>query len=1640
MDERLSVPKDLIPYARAYESLGDAVTISDAEDRLVFINSAGEELYGYGRNELLGGPLSSIFPAEARFVGTATLLETPNEKWEGEVTRARKSGEEFPAQLTVTLLRNQDDMVIGTAGIVRDLTEVRLVETELRDSRDQLSDIFTVAEDAIIFLDRLQRVTAFNRGAERIFGYRPEEVLGKPIDVLIPERLREEHHAHVEEFAGSPMVGRRMGQRETPILGRRKNGAEFQAEASISKIDSRDGLVFTVILRDISSRKRADDEIKKLSIEQTAIAEIGRIISSTPNADEVFELCAEHVHQLISFDRMVVNKVDTAAATLVSLYESGGRISGWEPGKLRTYVDTPTEFVTRTRTGLILGSEPDDEIIKRFPNQAASIASGLRWLLVVPMFSENEVIGSLHLRSSEEHAYSERDLAVATRIANQMSGAIANSQFYTQLPDAESKQRRLAGENATLAEIGRIITSSLAIDVVYERCEEKIRRLIPSDRVAINLVDVDSDMLTSPYVSGMDIPDQPLRPSMPLEGTFTAAAMRHGLMVRLDEAPDLETSYPGLAAGLKAGLKSFLGVPLRSRDEVIGALLLDSVDPDAYDNGSLDLAQRVADQMSGAIANARLHAQLQFEANERETLANIGRIISSTLDIEEVYERFASEVGKLISSDRIGIGIPDSAREYNTVAYMSGLEVRGRKRGDRLAMEGTLAQQVAQSTSTVLIQDVTREHLEVHVPGLVSDFDQGLRSFLSVPLMNHDRLAGVLQIFSKQTSAYAERHVALAEHVGTQIAGAVANSLLYAQLQDAESEQRRLAEEQTILAEIGRTVSSSLDLEAVYERCAEKIMELIPCDQVAVNLVDDTDESVVNAYVSGMNVPLHFRVSIPLEGTFTAAAMGGGIIMRLGEVPDLRTRYPGAVAALERGIKTSLGAPLRSRDKVIGVLILQSVDPNAYDEGSLDLSQRVADQMSGAIANAELHAAVRQAAHESEVLARVSRAVSSSIDLNDILDLYAAAVGEIIPVDSAGIGLIDHESQTVTPRHLTVNSEIDLPTRDGRVAFPLEGSLSGEVVKRGAVVAVRAETESQLTEKTSRLLRGYRSGIRSFLAVPVWAGDQVTAVIHFSTADPDAYGPNEVAFAEKVAIQISGAVAIARLYADLETRDSQLQGSEERNRAIVQTIPDLIFRVRADGTFLDFQGARDEFAYPPEVWLGKPLSAVMPPDVAELAMRRINRAILTGQVQEFEYTLPVPMPDGEVRDWESRTVRAGDDEVLILARDITERKRLSAELLQAQKMEAVGTLAGGVAHDFNNMLTAITGYTDLAKAALGPDSPVGGYHDEVGKAADRAAGLTRQLLAFSRRQVVNPKVIDLNDIILDMDKMLRRLIREDIELVTLPSENLRLVQADPGHVEQVLMNLAVNASDAMPEGGKLFIETANVDVDDELATHHADLAPGDYVCLTVRDTGEGMTEEVRSRVFEPFFTTKEVGKGTGLGLSTVYGIISQVRGAITVESEQGVGTTFRVLLPATIDEKEDLPLRDDGGFLPTGTETILLVEDEPLVRGVGAEVLRHQGYTVIEAANGVEALEAALNADQTIDMLVTDVVMPLMGGKELADRLRESQPEIKVLYSTGYTEDIALIREVAADEKSLLHKPFGPAELAERVRKSLDGS
>ena len=388
-----------------------------------------------------------------------------------------------------------------------------------------------------------------------------------------------------------------------------------------------------------------------------------------------------------------------------------------------------------------------------------------------------------------------------------------------------------------------------------------------------------------------------------------------------------------------------------------------------------------------------------------------------------------------------------------------------------------------------------------------------------------------------------------------------------------------------------------------------------------------------------------------------------------------------------------------------------------------------------------------------------------------------------------------------------------------------------------------------------------------------------------------------------------------------------------------------------------------------------------------------------------------------------------------------EHTALEEQLLQAQKLESIGQLAGGIAHDFNNLMTPIIGYAQMGLTTLPEEYRERVYLEEILKAADRATNLIQQLLAFSRRQVVELQVIDLNSLLVNIDMMLQRLIGEDVELVILPSENLGAVKVDPTQIEQVVVNLAVNARDAMPEGGTLIVETSNIEFGEEELKNHPDMAAGPYVMFAVSDTGHGMSEEVKAHLFEPFYTTKEKCKGTGLGLSTCYGIIAQNKGYIWVYSEIGSGTTFKIYLPSldVIPQGTERPSGAKSNELPRGSETVLLVEDEEQVRELAARGLRQQGYTVLQASNGVEALSiASRHADGEIDLLLTDVVMPLIGGRELSIKLRDIHPNVRVIYTSGYTDEAVIRHGMLKPGTDFVQKPYSLAGLTQKIRSVLD--
>ena len=605
-------------------------------------------------------------------------------------------------------------------------------------------------------------------------------------------------------------------------------------------------------------------------------------------------------------------------------------------------------------------------------------------------------------------------------------------------------------------------------------------------------------------------------------------------------------------------------------------------------------------------------------------------------------------------------------------------------------------------------------------------------------------------------------------------------------------------------------------------------------------------------------------------------------------------------------------------------------------------------------------------------------------------------------------------------------------TLDGKIvswnagAERIYGYSAIEVVGKPVSILAPDEQRDEVPEILKRLSRDER--IHHYETVRVRKGGQRINVSVTISPVKDAEG------------MIIGASAIARDITERKRVEERLQESESHFRSLVHDAPYGIYRITLDGRLLQVNPA-----------LVKMLGYESEEELMRCDVEKdICRDPETHQRLVRDYWRKQDFRDVEAqwrrKDGKIITVKMTGHPVLekadspayfeVFAEDITERRSLERQLLQSQKMEAIGRLAGGIAHDFNNLLGVILGHSDILDHQIGADGRLRRSVEATRHAAERAAALTMQLLAFSRKQVIEPIVVDLNASVMEVEKMLHRVIGEDIEMAIRLQPDLGRVKADPGQLSQVLMNLAVNSRDAMPNGGKLVIETANMELDDTYGRQHLGAKPGPHVMLAISDTGTGMDSETLSHIFEPFFTTKETGKGTGLGLSMVYGIIKQSNGYIMAYSEPGRGTTFKIYFPST--EENVSPIQKTEQDIPSGTETILVVEDEPAVRELTCVLLEDAGYTVLESSGVEDAMETAKDAQRKIDLLLTDVVMPRLDGRELANQMVSLRPDLKVLYMSGYSDDVILHRGVLTHGAVLVQKPFTKRTLLQKVREMLD--
>jgi PAS domain S-box-containing protein len=695
------------------------------------------------------------------------------------------------------------------------------------------------------------------------------------------------------------------------------------------------------------------------------------------------------------------------------------------------------------------------------------------------------------------------------------------------------------------------------------------------------------------------------------------------------------------------------------------------------------------------------------------------------------------------------------------------------------------------------------------------------------------------------------------------------------------------------------------------------------------------------------------------------------------------------------------------------------------------MTQNITEQMRAA-------EALRQQNAYLTGLHETTLALMNRLDLEDLLQTIVAHAARLVSDSYGYLYLVDPQEGVL---ELKVSSGL-FKTTPTPYLNRGEG-VAGVVWQTGQTLVINDYDEWPGRAKTIPY-----GAYHALMGAPLKVGEQVVGVIGLIRAvHGRSFDRHEAALLNGYAQLASIAFDNARLYADAQrelTARTQaiaaLRDSEELYRLITENTRDLITLLDQEGCCVYASPSCSSIlGYAQIELIGAAITDIVHPDDQAAVAEQMQRLAHSGAAQAAFRARHASGAWRWIETFWTATTQDGMRYHVAVGRDITERKRLEAQFLQAQKMEGIGRLAGGVAHDFNNLLTAIMSYTELARDGLAPGDPVAQDLDEVAGAARRAADLTSQLLAFARKQIIEPQALNLNTLLKGMDRLLRRVIGEDVDLEVRLAPELDYVKADPGQIEQVLINMAVNARDAMPDGGKLIVETRNIALDPSFAEQQIGLEPGAYVLLEIGDTGVGMDAETQRQVFEPFFTTKERGRGTGLGLATCYGIIKQHGGSIVLYSEVGLGSTFKIYLPRVAAPLAPSSHQETPSTAPNGCETILLAEDETAVRTLASRVLRERGYTVIEAADGVEALHAAQERNGTaIDLLLTDMVMPKMGGGALAARMQELYPGIRVLFISGYTDSALIQYGQLASGTEFMHKPFSPADLARKVRELLD--
>jgi PAS domain S-box-containing protein len=1172
-----------------------------------------------------------------------------------------------------------------------------------------------------------------------------------------------------------------------------------------------------------------------------------------------------------------------------------------------------------------------------------------------------------------------RSLKLRVKLTTRDDGPLAAAMESLKAEVSQREQAQAAAD--ALAQVTREIVATLDLDRVAQLIVEAVLRLHGCKSAALYQLEPDSHDLRCLAAAGRADPAEWTGKVLSAgQGVVGRAVAEGHLVYSADFLTDSKITTPQWLRDLAAstGHRSVVSMPLRVRDEAIGALAVGDAAGRIFTDNELRLFAAFADQAALALDNARLFDAERRRRRESEVLTAVSRELIGSVGLAELSDRIASSVLTLVGVQRALLYRSDSESGSLACIAVAGcgdpvkwigkvLPAGFGVAGLALAERRPVMSANPLCDPRVQLPEWARELLE----------EQGAPSVLALPLLVDERPLGALVLDSPPGQILQDPAIQLALAFAAQAALALQNASLY----DETAQRRKEAE---VLAELAGNIGASLELQTILQRATDAAKDLCRADLAWMALREPGTEFMRYQYGAESQGYHGHRIE-PGKG------IGGQVLVtdrpfrtdNYAEDPRITQDYIDFVRA--EAVVTALVVPIRMDGRIEGLFFVNNRSPRPFTDRDEVVLTRLANHAAIALRNAGLY-------HESQAAERRFRSLFDEVPIGL---LRTTPAGQIIDANPAAVQMFRY------------------PSRDALLATSVTA----------LYVNLDERRRLQLLLERDGIARDFAVEARRYDGSTIWVEDNFKIVRN----------------AERQVISYEGSV---KDITERKRAEDAVRESERHFRALIENASDGIVLFDAEWTVgYASPSTTRMLGYAFDEIVGRQAFDLIHPD---------DRACLSAQLGDLidapgaiaRAAPRVLHKDGSWRVLEAvatnlladASVRA----IVLNFRDITESRQLEEQVRQAQKMEAIGQLAGGVAHDFNNLLTVITGRAEILRRRLAPGDPARRDADLISETAARAAKLTEQLLAFGRKQRLQPKALDLNAVVREVAPMLRGLVGDQIELALALNPDLGTVRADPGQLEQVLVNLAVNARDAMPHGGRFTLETANLERGNAFTARHSGARRGPHVCLSVRDTGVGMDERTLAHIFEPFFTTKELGKGTGLGLSTVYGIVKQHDGYIEVDSAPGRGATFTIYLPRVEGVAECVAPTTAATEELSGSDTVLLVEDDQNVRELAQEVLEAVGYHVIEARHPGEALLIGERYQGTIDLLVTDFSMPQMNGLELAGRLRGLRPDIRILVISAYADAMRGADAALQQSTVLLEKPFGPDALARAVREVLD--